>query len=330
MGVMAGTTGTARAIVAGLALMTGACKEGVAQSTWQPAAGHTQIPIWPGPVPDARSDVGTETLNYAVDDEGNKRLVAGRPRQYIENVTLPTITVYAPKGVNTGAAVLVFPGGGFNNLAIDIEGTEACDWLTSIGVTCVLVKYRVPCKHVGRYNECPPAHQDAQRAMRIVRSRAAEWRINPNTIGVLGFSAGAHMVVIASIAFDKRLYHPVDAVDSVSSRPDFALSLYQGRTVDRRNDFAFNPDIQISPRTPPTFLVHSYDDSMNPVENTLAYAVALRKAGVSVEAHIFATGGHAFGLRRTEVSVTSWPDLAKGWMAGIGMTGLVHKPAVSH
>jgi len=307
------------AVALGLTLIAGGCRESVAQSAWQPAAGHTQIPIWPDGAPNPRRGIGAEAVGFAEDDNGKKRLVGGKPWTYVENVTQPTITVYAPKGINSGAAVLVFPGGGFEVLAIDLEGTEACDWLTSIGITCVLLKYRVPCVHIGPYRECPPAHQDAQRAMRLVRSRAAQWRIDPSRIGVLGFSAGGHMVTAISTQFGKRLYPAVDAADSVSARPDFALSLYQGRVVSGGKNFVFNPDIQITKQTPPTFLVHSYDDPLNPVENSLAYAAALRKAGVSTEVHVYAKGGHAFGLRRTPAATTAWPQLAQAWLTTIGM-----------
>jgi acetyl esterase/lipase len=304
-----------------LVLIAGATEGCGAQAGWRPAAGHTQIPLWPTRPPDARAGVGVEAVHNAVDREtGNKTLVGGAPYSYVENVTQPTITLYSPKTHSTGAAVIVYPGGGFNVLAIDIEGTEACDWLTSNGISCVLLKYRVPCEHLGAYRECPQAHQDAQRAMRIVRSRAAEWGIDPHRIGVIGFSAGAHMAIMSSTRFDRR-YAPVDGADSVSSRPDFALVLYPGRVGYRRTNFLPNPDIVVTDRTPPTFHVHAFDDPLNPVENSLIYAAALRKAGVRSEIHIFATGGHAFGLRRTGSSATAWPELADVWMKGIGVLG---------
>jgi acetyl esterase/lipase len=307
------------AVLVALVMIAGATPNCDAQSGWQPAAGHTQIPLWPNGPPDAHSGIGAEAVHNAVHpDTGKKKLVGGKPYSYVENVTQPTITVYSPTKNHTGAAVIVYPGGGFNVLAIDIEGTEACDWLTSNGISCVLLKYRVPCQHVGTYRECPQAHQDAQRAMSIVRSRAAEWHIDPNKIGVLGFSAGAHMAIMSSTRFD-RLYAPIDEADRVSSRPDFALVLYPGRVGDRRRPP--NPDIRVTDRTPPTFLVHAYDDPMNPVENSLLYAAALRKAGVPAEIHLYAKGGHAFGLRRTALSATAWPQLAEAWLKVIGVVG---------
>lgn len=302
-----------------LVLLAGVPQETIAQSAWQPAPGHTQIPLWPGTPPQSRQGVGAEAVHYAVDPgTGVRKLIGGEPYSYIENVTQPTITVYAPTKGNTGAAVIVYPGGGFSVLAMDLEGTEVCDWLTSNGVTCVLLKYRVPCLLVGPYRECAQAHQDAQRAMRIVRSRAREWKIDPQRIGVLGFSAGAHMAIMSSTRFDRR-YAAVDAADSVSARPDFALVLYPGRMAYRHTNFAPNPGIQVTERTPPTFLVHAYDDDMNPVENSMLYAAALRKARVPAEIHVYAKGGHAFGLRRTGLSASGWPQLAEAWLRAIGV-----------
>lgn len=325
---MAHLSSRARTLVLALAVIAGVTQDCDAQSGWQPSAGHTQIPLWPNGPPNSRSDVGAEAVHNAVDrDTGKKKLVGGKPYSYVENVTQPTITIYSPAKNNTGAAVIVYPGGGFNVLAIDIEGTEVCDWLTSNGISCVLLKYRVPCEHLGVYRECPQAHQDAQRAMSIVRSRAAEWRVSPDKIGVIGFSAGAHMAIMSSTRFD-RLYAAVDEADRVSSRPDFALVFYPGRMANRRASFAPNPDIRVTDRTPPTFLVHAYDDPMNPVENSLLYAAALRKAGVPAEIHLYAKGGHAFGLRRTALSATEWPHLAEAWLKVIGVIG--QQDATSH
>ncbi len=304
-----------------LVLFAGAPLETEAQSGWRPASGHTQIPLWPSGPPQARAGVGAEAVHTALDARtGTAKQIGGKPYSYVENVTQPTITIFSAARNNTGAAVIVYPGGGFNVLAMDIEGTEVCEWLTSNGVSCVLLKYRVPCEHVGAYRECPQAHQDAQRAMSIVRSRAGEWKIDPHKVGVMGFSAGAHMAIMSSTRFG-RLYAPVDAGDSVSSRPDFALVLYPGRMAYRQTNFAANPDIRVTARTPPTFLVHAYDDDMNPVENSLLYATALRKAGVPAEMHVYAKGGHAFGLRKTGLSASGWPQLAEAWLKSLGAIG---------
>lgn len=306
-------------VALGLSLIVVAATPAHAQTTWQPADGRRQIDLWPDGPPDPRPGVGVEAVHYARDPETDrKKLVGGKPYMYIENVTRPTVTIYLPQEKAAAApAAIVYPGGGFNVLAIDIEGTEICEWLLSKGIACALLKYRVPCEHQGPYRECASAHVDAQRAMSIVRSRAAEWRIDPNRIGVVGFSAGAHMAIMASTRFS-RLYSAVDEADETSSRPDFVLVLYPGRVASRR---AANPDIQVTAHASPTFLVHSYDDPMNPVENSLVYAAALRKAGVPSEIHIFANGGHAFGLRRIDSTATAWPTLAEAWLKAIGVIG---------
>jgi acetyl esterase/lipase len=254
-----------------------------------------------------------------VDAEGNPRPVGGKPWVYVDSVSQPTMTVYSPQGRNTGVAIVVFPGGGYNVLAIDLEGTEACDWLTSRGITCVLLKYRVPCAKIGPSLECPTALEDAQRTVGLVRFDAAQWHINPRKIGVLGFSAGGHMVAALSTHFEKRLYAPVDSADAERCRPDFAVALYPGHLAIARNGYALNPDIQVTSRTPPTFLLQAEDDPVDPVENSLAYYWALRKAGVSAEIHVYATGGHAFGLRPTASPITRWPQLVETWLATIGM-----------
>jgi acetyl esterase/lipase len=229
------------------------------------------------------------------------------------------MTVYSPTGKNTGAAVVVFPGGGYNVLAIDLEGTEVCDWLTPQGITCVLLKYRVPCMKTGPYRDCRMALVDAQRTMGLVRSRAAQWHIDPHKIGVLGFSAGGHMVAAISTHFEKRLYPPVDAADRESCRPDFAIALYPGHIAVPETHFAMNPDIRVTKQTPPTFIVQAEDDPVDPVENSIVYHAELRKAGVPVELHLYAKGGHAFALRRTSSPITGWTDLAEGWLRTIGM-----------
>jgi acetyl esterase/lipase len=254
-----------------------------------------------------------------VDGAGSPRLVAGKPWVYVDKVSQPTLTVYPPQGKNTGVAVVVFPGGGYNVLAIDLEGTEACDWLTSKGVTCVLLKYRVPCVKTGPYRDCLTALQDAQSTLGLVRLHAAEWHIDPRKIGVLGFSAGGHMVAAISTHFEKRLYPAVDAADQESCRPDFAVALYPGHLAVRETGFALNPDLQVTSQVPPTFLLQAADDPVDPVENSLVYFAALRRAGVPAEMHLFGKGGHAFGFRRTESPITGWPQLVESWIGSIGM-----------
>ena len=291
-----------------------------AQQAWHPSAGHTQIPLWPGAAPNARPYTGPETLMIE-----NKDLVGGKPWAYINNVSQPTMTVYSPKDKNTGIAVVVFPGGGYQILAIDLEGTEVCDWLTARGITCILSKYRVPGEgklpKSGSYPKSPEALQDAQRTIGLARFHAAEWHIDPHKIGVLGFSAGGHLVVATSVHFDKRLYAPVDAADQQSCRPDFAVALYPGHLFLKENTLQLNPDIatRINSRTPPTFLLQNEDDNVDSIWDSLSYEAALIKAHVPVEFHSYAEGGHAFGLRRTKYPATAWPQLVETWLHTIGM-----------
>ena len=306
-------------LLAFLAFAAGEPGLAAGQTAWQPSPGHTQVPIWPGVIPDAQPVKGPEVSGTVVDAAGSKKLVGGRPWVYVDRVSQPTMTVYSPVGSKTGAAVVVFPGGGYNVLAIDLEGTEVCDWLISNGITCVLLKYRVPCVKSGPYRDCRTALEDAQRTVGLVRFQAAQWHIDPHKIGVLGFSAGGHMVAGMSTHFEKRLYPTVDAADTESCRPDFAIALYPGHLAVPERDFALNPDIRVTSRTPPTFLLQAEDDPVDPVENSLVYHAALRKAGIPVEMHLYVRGGHAFGLRRTSFPITGWPQLVEQWLGQIDM-----------
>jgi acetyl esterase/lipase len=220
---------------------------------------------------------------------------------------------------------LVFPGGGYRALAIDLEGTEVCDWLTAKGITCVVLKYRVPgsghywnvaCRCT-KIPTTPMALQDAQRAMTMLRHRAGEWGIDPQRIGVLGFSAGGHLVAAISNA-ETLSYAPIDASDQESSRPNFGVALYPGHlwSGTALDLYPFDP---ISKNAPPTFIVQAQDDPVDDVRHSIAYFLALRTAGVPVEMHIYAHGGHAFALRPTEQPITHWPTLAETWLHTIGV-----------
>jgi acetyl esterase/lipase len=291
-----------------------------AAQTWQPAPGHTQIALWPGTAPGTRPGPDSESL-------GTADRVAGKPWHYVSKVSRPSLTVYSPLGENTGAAMLVFPGGGYQILAIDLEGTEICDWLTSRGITCVLLKYRVPRSGpswVDHHHINPkpaPALQDAQRAMGIVRRHAAEWHIDPRKIGVLGFSAGGHLVAAISNDYARRAYPPVDEADQESARPDFAVAVYPGHlwVPSDKVPLEFNPDIHVTSRTPPTMLIQAETDTVDNVNQSLVYYIALKNAGVPVEMHLYTNGGHAFGLRRTKDPITEWPDLVERWLRTIGV-----------
>jgi acetyl esterase/lipase len=292
-----------------------------AQNPWRPSPGHTQIPIWPGAIPDTRPTNGPENMQST----GTRSLVAGKPWLAVERVAQPTMTVYSPPGKNTGAAMIVFPGGGYDILAIDLEGTEACDWLVAKGVTCVLLKYRVPAPRSapdwGAYPQSAMALEDAQRTISLVRSRAVEWHIDPHKIGVLGFSAGGHLVAATSVHFDKRIYNAVDSADNESCRPDFAVALYPGHLSRKEGTLDLNPDIanRITAQTPPTFLLQNENDDSDTIWDSVSYYAALIKAHVPVEFHSYAEGGHAFGLRRTKYPATAWPSLVETWLHNVGM-----------
>jgi acetyl esterase/lipase len=265
------------------------------------------MPIWPGTPPDAKAGLPPEVN---VNAAGTK-MMAGRPYIRLSNVSTPTITVFPPKGQNTGAAIVVFPGGGYQILSMDLEGTEVCDWLNQIGVSCVLLKYRVP--DSGPYPKSPAAIEDAQRAVGLVRLHAAEWGIDPHRVGVLGFSAGAHLAAALSNHYDKRLYDPIDAADQLSCRPDFAVVLYPGYLAMANQNFVPNPDIQPTANTPPTLLLQAEDDPVH-VENAVVYFLALKSAKVPAELHVFAEGGHGYGLRPRDFPIMGWPKLVEAWL----------------
>jgi acetyl esterase/lipase len=289
-------------------------------AVWQPGPGLKQVPIWPGAVPNALPNPPPEAV--------------GSDWPKVTNVSEPTMTRYPPKGHDTGAAVVVFPGGGYQMLAMDLEGTEICDWLTSRGITCVLLKYRVPnsgptwVDNHRYYPKVQTALQDAQRTIGLVRLHAAEWHIDPHKVGVMGFSAGGHLVAAVSTHFQQRTYPPVDAADQLSSRPDFAIAAYPGHlwlledddhATRNQTDLRLRPDIHPTADTPPTFLVMAEDDHVDGVEQALAYYVALQKAGVPTEMHLYAQGGHAFGLRKSKLPIGQWPQLVETWLHTIGV-----------
>ena len=286
---------------------------------WQSAGDAVQIPIWPGEPPSASPFPGTEAY-------GNEsKRIAGRPFTMVDHVTRPTMTLFRARGQDTGATIVVFPGGGYRRLAIDLEGTEVCDWLTARGITCVLLKYRVP--GTGPYwsDKCncplvpdqPYALQDAQRAMGLLRARAGEFGIDPHRIGVLGFSAGGHLV--ADVSNQRvRSYRAIDAADLESSRPDFAIALYPGHLWEQPG-LKLNPAVGIQSDCPPTLLIAASDDPIDDVRHSIVYYLALQKAKIPVEMHLYLRGGHAFGLRRTADAATHWPDVAERWMRDIGV-----------
>jgi acetyl esterase/lipase len=278
------------------------------------AAESTPIPLWPGTAPGEKGVLGPERDTTKTTDG----LVAGKPVIRLGPVSNPSMTLYrAAAAANTGATVVVFPGGGYSILAMDLEGTEVCQWLNTLGVNCALVKYRVPVRAgLPRYG---PPLQDAQRAVGIVRHRAAEWSLDAKRIGVLGFSAGGHLVAALSTNFDTRTYDAVDEADKVSCRPDFTLLIYPAYLTSKSDQGPqLAAELKVTANTPPSFLIQAEDDSVG-VENSLVYYAALRTARVPAEAHLFPIGGHGYGLRSTQKPITGWPRFAEPWLRSLGV-----------
>lgn len=283
-----------------------------------PATAHTIEPsqvidLWPGDTPGEKEKLPEERNVTKPSD----RMVANKPVIRISNVSKPTISIYHPPSNKAiGTAALVFPGGAYNIVAADIEGTEVCEWLNSLGVTAVLLKYRVP-RREGLEKHAAPL-QDAQRAMSLVRHRASELRIDPKRIGVIGFSAGGHLAAALSTSSEQRTYASVDAADTVNYRPDFALLIYPAYLTLTNNLEKLSPEVQVTTNHPPTFLAMTQDDPLH-VENVLFYFLALKQAKIPAELHVFPTGGHGYGLRRTENISATWPDRATDWLRNRGL-----------
>ena len=270
------------------------------------------IPLWPHKPPKETTTLAAEK-DITSEKDG---LIAGQRLIRLGNVSQPTMEFFpAPIDKNTGATVMVCPGGGYHILAMDLEGTEVVNWLNSIGINAVLLKYRVPIR-VGRERWEAPL-EDAQRAMGLTRSHAKEWGIDPKRIGVMGFSAGAHLSAVLCSKYEHRIYEPIDAADQESCRPDFAMLIYPAYlTMEKEND-KIAPELNITKDTPPTFLAQTEDDGIH-VECSVYYYLALKKAKVPAEMHLYPSGGHGYGLRPTAQTVTSWPKRAEEWMKSMG------------
>lgn len=266
------------------------------------------IPLWPGEAPGEKGDIGEEK-DLTKPKDG---LVGGRSVIRLGNVSKPTLTLYRPpKEKDTGASVVVCPGGGYSILAMDLEGTEVCEWLNSIGVTGILLKYRVPARK--GLEKHAAALQDAQRAMGIVRLHAKEWNLDPTRVGILGFSAGGHLSAMASTAYETRTYPAVDDADKESCRPDFAVLIYPAWLVVKDDLTRLSPEVKVTPTTSPAFVVMTQDDPIK-VESAIGYGLALKNARVGVELHLYPKGGHGYGLRPSAHDVTRWPERAAEWM----------------
>jgi acetyl esterase/lipase len=272
-----------------------------------------KIELWPNGSPGTEPELPPERdMTKESDNE-----IAGRRLIRLGNVSNPTLTVYpAPTNKANGAAVLVCPGGGYHILALDLEGTEVCERLNSMGITAILLKYRVPRRPDQEKHAAPL--QDAQRALGIIRQHAEAWRIDANRLGVLGFSAGGHLAAVSSSQFEQRAYPKVDAADDLSSRPDFTILIYPGYLASEKDGTRLAPEIAITTNTPQAFIAMSADDPVR-VENALAYATALRKERIPFELHIYPTGGHGYGLRQTAEPVTTWPARLEDWFVARGL-----------
>lgn len=290
---------------------------------WQPTANGIQMPLWPAGTLLAKPDSGDRP-----EGTGNGTgLVGGRKWHWVSYVTRPTMTLYRPKGGSNGAAMLVLPGGGFEVVATDLEGTEICDWAVQQGMTCALLKYRVPQVWPQENGEQQRPKvllglEDAQRAMGLLRQRASSYGIDPHKIGVIGFSAGAYLAANMSNT-EERTYPPADAADRQSPRPDFAIVAYTARMLDTskgRNSLELKPWVTISRKAPPTLILHAMNDPTDLIRQPLAYALALNDTGVPVDMRLYAKGGHAFGMRPTADPISrEWPGQVKQWLRDIGM-----------
>jgi acetyl esterase/lipase len=247
----------------------------------------------------------------------------------------PSLTIYLPSSEKaTGAAVVICPGGGYGHLAVDHEGHQIAQWLNSFGVAGFIVQYRHSASGAGYHHPAPL--QDAQRALRTVRSRAREWGVDPGRIGIIGFSAGGHLASSAATHFNEFFGEPRDQIDRASARPDFAILVYPvisftepfTHTGSRKNLLGANAskdliekmssEKQVTPPTPPTFLIHTWEDKVVPAENSIAFYLALRQAKVPAEMHIFLKGPHGFGLGQKLEGASAWPGLCQKWMEESG------------
>jgi acetyl esterase/lipase len=277
------------------------------------------VEIWPGNVPDETGDIGAEQFRMSPELD-RKQVEVTEPTKMITNVTRPTITIYRPaKEEDTGTAMLICPGGGYWNLYWQLEGEEVAAWLNSLGMTGIVLKYRVPRRPDEPKSE--PARrplQDAQRAVSLTRSRSREWGIHPQRIGMVGFSAGGHLAIATATSFDQRTYEPIDDVDKVSCRPDFATAVYSGYLKAKEKD-ELAPGLKIATGTPPIFLAHGGDDIVSSPEHSAFMYLALKRAGVPAELHIYASATHDFGVRTSDHPYSTWTESCANWLRHQGL-----------
>ncbi len=278
------------------------------------AADPQSLNIWPAKAPGEVKELPPEQdVNKPTDKPvGDRKIIK------LTNVSTPQITVFEPPAEKrTGCALIICPGGGHHILAYDHEGTECAEFFAARGVTGIVLKYRVPFRNPDKRWEA--AVQDAQRAISLVRSRAADWKIDPQRIGILGFSAGGETAGLAAILHAERQYTAVDKVDEVSCRPDFAALIYAGGIEDKKNPWTLQAHVKVDSSTPPMFLVHAQDDNVS-VANSVLLFQELKKAKVAAELHVYSSGGHGYGMRNTGYAVNSWPERCAEWLVQQGLT----------
>lgn len=278
----------------------------------------TTLDLWPGkPADDDAARILDERV-FELMVKGKPYLMAGKPTKWVTNVTKPTLTIYRPaKDRDTGVAMLICPGGGYHNLGWDVEGEEVAEWLNSLGITGIILKYRCP-RRPGDTKGEPPLGplKDAQRAVSLVRSKASAWGIDPKKIGMIGFSAGGHLAGATATNFEKRTYEPVDDVDKTSCRPDFAIMLYSGYFQVKDG---LSPTIRVTKAAPPLFFVHATDDPISEVDHSVTMYLAMKRAGVSAEMHLYATGGHGFAVRKVDHPCAAWTESCIAWLKSQGV-----------
>jgi len=270
--------------------------------------------LWPGKVPDETTNMGPErvVMSPVLD---RKQVEVTESTRMLTGVTNPTLTVYFPQtNFNTGTAMLICPGGGYWHLYWQLEGEEVAAWLNSLGITGIILKYRVP-RRPGEIKGEPAWRplQDAQRAVSVVRSKAKTWGIHPDRIGMIGFSAGGHLAIATATTFEKRTYEPLDDLDKISCRPDFAILAYPGY-LKATNKTELHPALRIPAGTPPVFLAHGGEDIISPPEHSVVTYLALKQAGIPAELHIYANTAHDFGVRRTDRPYSTWIDSCAAWL----------------
>jgi acetyl esterase/lipase len=285
------------------------------------------VDLWPGKAPDETGNIGKEKVLLSPKLD-RKQVEVTEPTRMVTNVSKPTLTIYRPaKEKDTGTAILICPGGGYWNLYWQLEGEEVAAWLNSLGVTGIILKYRVPRRPDEPKGE--PARrplQDAQRAVRLVRSKAKEWGIDPKRIGMVGFSAGGHLAIATATSFMKRAYEPIDDIDNISCRPDFAIAVYSGYLKAKDKD-ELAPSLRIPAETPPIFLAHGGEDIISPPEHSVVLYLALKRAGIPAELHIYANAAHDFGVRRSNHPCSTWTESCADWLRHQGLIKLPARAA---